>query len=126
MHKKTEERIAAQTAKTLAVMCVRNTYLEEIHARRSLVSKTGDYSDVKVIDGEGKEIPWTEVSRIDDDEMKKFMKQVVNRLYTWFIKTEDLGFHERLKLWVARTASWDEPVLDEVFMRMIEERHSSS
>lgn len=51
MNKETEERIAAQTAKILALMCVRNTYLESIHSGQSPVSKTGDFSDVKIIEG---------------------------------------------------------------------------
>lgn len=119
MNKTTEERIAAQTAKTLALMCVRNTHLENIHSGASPITRTGDFSDVRVIDGEGREIPWTEVSRINDDEMRRIMKQVVNRLYTWFIKTEDLGFHTRLQRWIQSTEKWDAPELDEVFMRMI-------
>jgi hypothetical protein len=119
MNRNAEERVAAQTAKALALMCVRNTYLESIHSGQSPVTKTGDFSDVKVIDAEGREIPWTEVSRISDDEMGRLMKQVVNRLYTWFIKTEDLGFHTRLGRWLQATELWDAPELDEVLMRMI-------
>ena len=126
MHKKAEQPIAAQTAKTLAVMCVRNTHLEDLHAGISPVSKTGDYSDVKVIDGEGRQIPWTELSRISDDEMRQLMKQVVNRLYTWFVKTEDLAFHNRLERWISGTQKWDDPELDEVFMEMIANEQSSS
>ena len=54
-----EKRIAAKLAKTLAMLCVRNTALEGLHAGTTPVSKTGDYSDVVVIDAEGREIPWT-------------------------------------------------------------------
>lgn len=119
MHKKTEERIAAQTAKTLAMMCVRNTCLEDIHAGISPVSRTGDYADVRVIDADGREIKWTELSRISDEEMRRLMKQVVNRLYTWLVKAEDLAFHDRLERWMAAADKWDAPELDEVFMTMI-------
>jgi hypothetical protein len=119
MNGNTEVRIAARTAKTLALMCVRNTFLESIHSGRSPISKAGDFSDVKVIDAERRAIPWTEVSRISDDEMQRFMKQVVNRLYTWFIKTEDLGFHTRLRHWLQATEQWDAPELDDVLLRMI-------
>jgi hypothetical protein len=35
-----------------------------------LVTRSGDYSDVRVIDAEGREIPWNHVSRISQDEMK--------------------------------------------------------
>ena len=126
MHKKTEQRIAAQTAKALAIMCVRNTCLEDMHAGISPVSKTGDYSDVKVIDGEGREIPWAELSRINDDEISRLMKQVVNRLYTWFVKTEDLAFHARLQSWLQGIQRWDDPELDAVFIEMIEGQRLAS
>ena len=121
MNEKEQERIAAQTAKALAMMCVRNTFLEDIHAGRVPVSRTGDYSDVKVIDADGREIPWPDVSRISDEEMRRLMKQVVNRLYTWFVKTDDLAFHSRLRLWIQSTGQWDQPELDEVFLRMTQE-----
>ena len=117
MHEKTEKRIAAQAAKTLTMMCVRNTFLEELHMGTSPVSKTGDYSDVKVVDGEGREIPWNELSRIDDDEMKKLMKQIVNRVYTFFMRDEDPRFQAAVERWSGPASRWDEPEpeLDEGF-----------
>lgn len=42
MRKKDEERIAAKLAKVMAVMCVRNTKLENLHAGLVPVTKTGD------------------------------------------------------------------------------------
>ncbi len=47
-----DKRVASRLAKTLTAMCVRHTGIEEIHARVEPVSKTGDYSDVKVIDAD--------------------------------------------------------------------------
>ena len=66
MRKKDEKRIAAKLAKVMAMMCVRNTKLENLHAGVVPVTKTGDYSDVVVLDAEGRKIPWAEVSYIDD------------------------------------------------------------
>lgn len=88
MHKKHQEQYSTNLAKALAVLCVRNTFLEDLHAGVSPDSKTGDYSDVKVVSPYG-EIPWNEVSRISDEEMKKLMKQVVNKLYTVLISLEN-------------------------------------
>ncbi|UTC28894.1 hypothetical protein MARCHEWKA_03820 [Brevundimonas phage vB_BpoS-Marchewka] len=65
----------------LAHTCVRNTFLEDLHAGITPSSKTGDYSDVKVVTPYG-EIPWAEVSRISDVEMKRLMQEVVDKLYT--------------------------------------------
>ena len=106
MHKKTEKRIAAQIAKTLTMMCVRNTFLEDLHAGKFPASKTGDYSDVKVIDGEGREIAWNELSRLNDDEMKVLIKQIANRVYTYFIRAEDPRFQISVEKWGAAAAHW--------------------
>jgi hypothetical protein len=117
MRKKDEERTAAQIAKTLTMMCVRNTFLEKLHEGITPVSKTGDYSDVKVIDGEGREIAWAELSRISDDEMKTLMKEIVNRVYTFFMRAENPKFQASVERWSGPASRWDEPEpeLDEVF-----------
>ena len=54
MNEDDEERIAAHLAKTMAMMCVRNTMIEDIHAGLTPVTRTGDYSDVMVIDADGR------------------------------------------------------------------------
>jgi len=92
MNKNNETRIAASLAKIMAMMCVRNTKLEDIHAGVVPVSKTGDYSDVMVVDADGRKLPWTEVSHFDDDAMCDLMRQIVNRLYTFQLKTDDPHF----------------------------------
>lgn len=57
MNLRTERSMAGRFAKTLTAMCVRHTELEDIHAGTTPVTKVGDYSDVKIIDAEGNEIP---------------------------------------------------------------------
>lgn len=112
MQPQDEERIAAQLAKAMAMICIRNTTLENLHAKRVPATKTGDFSDVFVVDADGQHIPWAEVSRLDDDEMRDLMRQVVNRLYTFqlcFGEPEFQAFVDR-RLEAARR--WDEPVLD--------------
>ncbi len=42
MNENDEERIAAHLAKITALMCVRNTQLEDIHTGLVPVSRTGD------------------------------------------------------------------------------------
>lgn len=74
MNTDAEGRIAAQFAKSMAMICVRNSRLEDLHAGQVPVTKTGDGSDVVVVDAEGNRVPWAEVSRIDDDEMRALMR----------------------------------------------------
>ena len=75
-----EKRIAAMMAKTLAMMGGRNTGLETLHSGVVPTTHTGDYSDVRVIDADGREIAWNDVSHLDDDQMRVLMKEIVNRL----------------------------------------------
>jgi hypothetical protein len=65
----------------MAVLCVRNTCIEDIHAGIEPHSPAGDFSDVKAVTPAG-EIPWSRLSRMRNDEMREFMKRVVDRLYT--------------------------------------------
>ncbi|GEM_PF-502163 len=76
-----EAEWAAAFALMLAETGVRNSALEELHMGVSPETAVGDYSDVKVVTPYG-EIPWSQLSRIDDEEMKGLMIQVVDRLYT--------------------------------------------
>ena len=51
-----------------------------MHAGKVPNSKIGDFSDVVVKTPYG-EIPWKELSRFSDDEMKSLMVDVVNNTY---------------------------------------------
>ena len=44
-----DKELAARLAKALAVTCVRNTFLEDLHAGISPSSRAGDHSDVTVV-----------------------------------------------------------------------------
>ena len=100
-----------QLAKSIALACVRNGFLEELHSGTIPGSKSEDYSDVKVVTPYG-EIPWNELSRITDEEMKRLMKEVVNKLYTVLAKSENPEFMAALNKWGDRnTAQWDKPEL---------------
>ena len=102
-----EQRIAAQLARLMAVICLRNSRLEDLHAGRAPVSRTGDGSDIFVQDAEGNRIPWSEVSRIDDDEMRALMREIVDRLYTFHLRIDDPLFRAEIERWAAATAQWD-------------------
>ena len=117
-----EEHLAAVAAKGMAVMCFRNTPIEDFHDRTPPVSHTGDFSDVVVIDADGRRIPWPEVSHISQDEMRDLMRTVVNRLYTCHLYSGDPDFFGILSSAVAEARSWDEPELDEVMLKSLESR----
>lgn len=110
-----KEKFQSEFAKIMAAACVRRGYLEKLHNGFKPVTRADDYSDVKVIDAEGREIPWNQVSRINQDEMKTLMIGVVNRIHTFlartlFSATEDKAFHHALdRTAVPWTKGWDEP-----------------
>ena len=115
-------------AKLMAAACVRRGYLEELHRGTTPATRTGDYSDVKVVDAEGREIPWSQVSRIDQAEMKALMVGVVNRLYTFLARTllsptDDKAFEDALDKVVAPwTKEWDEPKYLKDFLMPVMEK----
>lgn len=73
-----------------------------------------------VLDAKGRKIPWTEVSHIDDDEMRELMKDIVNRLYTFQMRIDDPEFQAWIDRWDAVSRKWDEPELSWAFAQMIE------
>lgn len=116
-----EKRIAAMMAKTLAMMCVRNTGLETLHAGIVPVTHAGDYSDVRVIDADGREIAWNDVSHLDDSQMRDLMREIVNRLYSFHISIDDPEFRERVDRWARIADRWGEPDEDIAFFRTLAE-----
>ena len=104
-----EKRHAARLAKALALLCVRNTFLEDLHAGITPSSQAGDYSNVKVVSPYG-EIPWSRLSRLSDDEMRRLMKEVVNKLYTVMLRIDDAEFVQRMEAFAGlMTRRWDAP-----------------
>ena len=113
MSRNEEEQMAATLAKAMAMICVRNTMLENLHAGKVPMTRTGDFSDVVVLDAEGNRIPWTEVSRFEDDEMRDLMRQVVNRLYTFQLRLGEPEFQAFVDRWLVAARKWDDLKHDE-------------
>jgi len=111
-----ETRIAANLAKIMAMICIRNTHLEGLHSGTVPMTRTGDYSDVFVIDAGGRKIPWPKAAHIDDVQMASLMREIVNRLFTFHMKSDDPVFREDLDRWMAVAGKWDDPVLDQAFL----------
>ena len=117
MNEETEKLIAAKLAKTMAMLCVRNTHLETIHAGKTPVTRTGEWTDVTVVDADGNRIPWNDVSRITDDEMRDLMRDIVNRLYTFHLCADEPGLQAEIERWMAVARQWDEPEIDTMMLK---------
>lgn len=120
---KDDDRVWSDLARAFALLAVRNTLLEELHAGKMPDTVVGDYSDVKVVTPT-KEIPWSELSRFDDAEMKRLMKQVVDKLYTCFQAMHDPekheGFERLVGVGLRDAAAWDPAVSDRVLENIME------
>jgi hypothetical protein len=109
----TDTVLQQRLAKYLVEQCFRNSQLEDLHAGIAPSSRTGDYSDVVVRTPFG-EIPWSEVSRFDDSEMKALMIDAVNRTFRFIngLFNEETGGEILIRL-AARDPlpQWESPTL---------------
>jgi len=105
----------SEFAKILVAACVRRGFLEQLHAGITPITRSGDCAGARVIDATGREIPWNEVSRISDDEMRALISGIVDRVYTFlartlFSVTDDEAFFKAISRaaepW---TKGWDDP-----------------
>lgn len=101
-------------AKIITLNCVRNTFLEDLHSGITPSSEIGDYSDVKVITPYG-EIEWNKLSRISDEEMKKLMIEIVNKIYNFFLNIESLSKFYRVP------EHWDKPKENKNLIKKLKE-----
>jgi|GEM_PF-910109 len=122
------EKLQGDFSKIMTAACVRRGYLEKLHSGITPITKTGDYSDVKVIDAEGREIPWNQVSRINQAEMKTLITGIVDRIHTFLSRTFLCSFSDQDFNWALEraakpwTKNWDEPKYLPDFLMLVKEK----
>jgi hypothetical protein len=107
----TDPEIQQRLAKHIALRCFRNSILEDYHTGKVPDSKSGDYTDVVVHTPYG-EIPWNNLSRFNNDEMKMLMIDVVNHTYHFIQELFDDERGGKLLLKLAQkdpAPEWDDP-----------------
>ncbi|GAB1376862.1 hypothetical protein MASR1M48_17140 [Lactococcus petauri] len=104
-------------SKAITLFCVRNS-LEDVHAGIMPSSKTGDFSDVKVVTPYG-EIPWNDLSRINQEEIKELNIEITNCVYTFLKNLYANNQYE--ETWLNRIPDyWQDPVIDEDIQAMFD------
>lgn len=69
------------------------------------------------MDADGRRISWPEVSRINENEMRALMRNIVNRLYTFHLHADDPGLQAQIERWMVAASKWDAPEVDPRMMR---------
>ena len=108
---RTNAVLQQRLAKYLVLQCVRNSQLEDLHAGIAPSSATGDYADVIVTSPFGT-IPWPRVSRLNDEEMKQLVIDVVDRTYQFLHTLLDEHTGRELISWLADhdpVPAWNAP-----------------
>ena len=113
-------RGTASMAKMMGLMCVADSKLGKLTEGQSPVTRTGDYSDVVVVDADGRIIPWQRAARMDAAEMDRTMREIVDKLYTFLWNFEEpeleaLRDHRR-----GETSEWARPTEDAGLKKQIE------
>ncbi len=98
----------------IADKAIRNS-LEDLHSGIFPSTKTGDYSDVKVITPYG-EIPWNKLSRFNDKELRELMLEIETKLHNTFSSlipklilnsNDSESLMEKLEKRYEKGVSWD-------------------
>jgi hypothetical protein len=117
----TDPVLQQRLAKYLVLHCFRNSMLEDLHAGIAPSSAAGDYSDVTVQSPYGA-IPWPELSRLNDEEMKGLMIDVVDRVYRFIHVLFDETAGGQLLFQLAQhdpLPMWREPALEATIPKSI-------
>ena len=113
-------RGAASMAKMIGLMCVADSKLGDFKEGLCPVTRTGDYSDVVVVDADGRTVPWQRVARFDASEMRQTRREIVDKLYTFLLNWDEaelvaLRDHRR-----DETPEWDRPREDPGLKKQME------
>ena len=102
-------RGTASMAKSMGLMCVADSGVGKLTEGQCPVTRTGDYSDVVVVDADGRIIPWRRVARVDAKEMRRTRREIVDKLFTFLLNMQEqeleaLRDHRR-----SETSKWEAP-----------------
>ena len=106
-------RGAASMAKSMGLMCVADSGLGKLTEGQCPVTRTGDYSDVVVVDADGRIIPWQRVACFDAKEMRRTRREIVDIAVHLLLQTwRETGWRCCAIIAKRRTSEWDSPKED--------------
>ena len=116
----TVRRGTASMAKSMGLMCVADSGLGELAQGECPVTRTGDYSDVLVVDADGRIIPWRRVARVDANEMRRTRREIVDKLFTFLLNMQEEALEALRDHRRSETSTWDTPREDAGLKKQME------
>ncbi len=103
-----ERLIAKKMAKALTFLCLNEHFKQPLHNGSVPVSKTGDYTDVFIVDAEGKQTVWSQTCRVAYHEREQMVENVTKGIYDFLINVETESYIHRLKEAYQSCRGWKE------------------
>ena len=113
-------RGSASMAKSMGLMCFADSGLGKLTEGECPVTRTGDYSDVVVVDADGRIIPWRRVARFDAKEMRRTRREIVDKLFTFLLNMQETELEALRDHRRSETSKWDSPREDAGLKKQME------
>ena len=113
-------RGTASMAKSMGLMCFADSGLGKLTEGERPVTLTGDYSDVVVVDADGRIIPWQRVARFDAKEMRRTRREIVDKLFTFLLNMQETELEALRDHRRSETSKWDSPREDAGLKKQME------
>ena len=113
-------RGTASMAKSMGLMCFADSALGKLTEGECPVTRTGDYSDVVVVDADGRIIPWRRAARFDAKEMRRTRREIVDKLFTFLLNMQETELEALRDHRRSETSKWDSPREDAGLKKQME------
>ena len=113
-------RGTASMAKSMGLMCFADSGLGKLTEGECPVTRTGDYSDVVVVDADGRIFPWRRVARFDAKEMRRTRREIVDKLFTFLLNMQETELEALRDHRRSETSKWDSPREDAGLKKQME------
>jgi hypothetical protein len=90
-------------------MCIVDSGVGKLTEGQCPVTRTGDYSDVVVVDADGRIIPWRRAARLDAKEMRRTRREIVDKLFTFLLNMQETELEALRDHRRSETSNWDSP-----------------
>ena len=102
-------RGTSSAARMMGLLCLADSKLGEFWEGQCPVTRTGNYSDVVVVDADDRIIPWQRMAHLERTEVDRTMREIVDRLHTFLRNMEAAELATLRKHREDETSQWSRP-----------------